>query len=125
MRYNDNNRDIVHIENFAYGENKRLKERSIYFPEWKVTKRFEESEGNYPVKCFAFLPVGIPDKVTMASRMLYLRKVLVKNKALFNDVECHEFEYKFINRLNCDIVVHTTKVNNGKQVVIRIKERVQ
>src|SRR5205814_1785822 len=42
VRLNDNNKDVVHIESFTYGENGKVKERTVYFPEWRVTKKFQE-----------------------------------------------------------------------------------
>ena len=67
VRYNDNNKDIVHIENYYYGENGKLRERSVYFPEWKVTKTFQEKEGNMAAKCARCLPVGTAEKISIWS----------------------------------------------------------
>ncbi len=124
VRLNDNNKDIVHVETFTYGDNGKLKLRSVYFPEWKVTKNFDEYEGTIPVKCFSYLPMVLVDKITIPGRVAFMRKLLVKNKALFNDAECHEFDYKFTNKFTCEVEVLTTKVNNGRNVIFKYKERV-
>ena len=123
VRLNDNNKDVVHIESFFYGENGKLKERSIFFPEWHVTKKFEEKEGNEIPKCFRIMPVGIADKATLPGRMMYIKKVLTKNQMTILDGECHDFEFKFRNFSNCELVVCSTNVNNGKRVVFRYKEK--
>lgn len=125
IRLNDNNKDIVHVETFTYGENGKVKLRSVYFPEWKVTKNFDEYEGTIPAKCFSYLPMVLVDKITIPGRVAFIRKLLVKNKTLFNDIGCHEFDYKFTNKFICEIEVMSTKVNNGRNVIFKYKERIQ
>ena len=124
VRLNDNNKDIVHVETFTYGDNGKVKLRSVYFPEWKVTKNFDEYEGTIPLKCFSYLPIVLIDKITVPGRVAFLKKLLVKNRALFNDTECHEFDHKFTNKFTCEVEVLTTKVNNGRNVIFKYKERV-
>jgi len=113
---------VVHIETFIYNANGKLQERSVYFPEWKVTKKFQEAIDDMPDKCLRILPVGIPDKYTPATKVAYIKKVLLKNKLVLTDKDCPHFEFTFRNFTNCDIVVATTKVNNGKKVVLKYKE---
>ena len=125
MRLNDNNKDIIHIESYTYGDNGKVKERSVYFPEFKVTKKFQEREGTMLPKCFRTLPMNTIEKVTVNTRIAYIKKVLARNMAVLFDKECEEFLYKFTNGTSCDILVSTTKLNNGRQVVFRYKERVQ
>ncbi len=124
VRLNDNNKDIVHIETFTYGENGKVKLRSVYFPEWKVTKNFDEYEGSIPTKCFSYLPMVLVDKITIPGRVAFIRKLLVKNKLLFNDAGCHEFDYKFTNKFTCEVEVLTTKIYNGRNVIFKYKEKV-
>lgn len=123
VRYNDNNKDIVHIESYSYGENGKVKERSVYFPEWKVTRKFAEKEGNQLPKCFKALPMGTAEKVYLNTRIAFMKKIITKNQALFSDKDCHDFEYKFSNFSNCDIVVVSTNVNNAKRAIFRYKEK--
>jgi hypothetical protein len=123
VRLNDNNKDVVHIETYTYGENGKVKERSVFFPEWKVTRKFAENEGSIPLKCNRVLPVGIAERPLLASKVSYIKNVLAKNQRLFFDPECNHFEYKFIGP-NCEMVVTTTKVNKMKQVVFRFKEKI-
>jgi hypothetical protein len=124
IRLNDNNKDVVHIETYTYDTGGRLKERSVYFPEWKVTRNFPETIDYMLPKCLRVVPVGIPDKLTQANKIAYIKKVLVKNKFMLADKDCPHFEYTFRNFTNCDIIVATTKVNNGKKVILKYREQV-
>ncbi|MES2702203.1 MAG: hypothetical protein V4649_06165 [Bacteroidota bacterium] len=123
VRLNDNNKDVVHIETFSYGENGRVKERTVFFPEWKVTKKFAENAGLMPAKCFKSFPAGIADKITPSTRLAYIKKVLTKNRATLSDAQCDEYEYCFTNGPGCEIVVTPTHINKGMKVVFRYKER--
>jgi hypothetical protein len=123
VRLNDNNKDIVHVETFTYGDNGRLKERSVYFPEWKVTRKFPEVQGSLPVKCFNTFPIGPAEIVNLNNRIYFMRRLLLKNQALLYDKDCTEFEYKFTNKTNCDITVVPTKVNHGRQITFRYKQK--
>ncbi len=123
VRYNDNNKDIVHIESYTYGENGKVKERSVFFPEWKVTKKFEEKEGSQLPKCSKGMPMGTAEKVSLHTRIAFMKRIITKNQALFSDKECHDFEYKFSNFSNCDIVVASTNVNNARRAIFRFKEK--
>jgi len=123
VRLNDNNKDVVHIETYTYGENGKVKERSVYFPEWKVTKKFEEKEGSEVPKCFRTLPVGTAEKPNLNTRIAFIKRLIMRNKVLLSDKDCHDFEYKFTNYTNCDIVVATTNVNNGRKIIFRFKEK--
>lgn len=125
MRLNDNNKDIIHIESYTYGDNGKVKERSVYFPEFKVTKKFEAQDGSLPIKCARTLPMNTIEKVSMGTKIAYIKKVLSRNQVVLSDKDCQDFIYKFTNGTNCDILVSTTKVNNGRQVVFRFKERAQ
>lgn len=124
VRMNDNNKDIIHVENYTYGENGKVKERSVYFPEFKVTKKFDEPAGNVPAKCYGIKPVGISARVTPTSKVPYITSVITRNKAMLQDPGCREFEYTFTNNVNCVITIATTKVNNGRTVRYRFKEKV-
>jgi hypothetical protein len=125
VRLNDNNRDVIHVENFYYGENGRLKERTVFFPEFKVTKKFQEQAGDIPAKCYAFKAVGVPERATLGTKIAYMKKVLLKNQVSIADPACKEFELTFTNNTTCAITVATTKVNNGKTVRFRFKEKIK
>ena len=122
VRLNDNNKDVVHVETFTYGENGKVKERSVFFPEFKVTKKFVEADGNIPAKCTALAPVGVADKLNPATKTNYIKRVLLKNAAKINDPECKEYEYTFTNNTNCAITVSASKSN--KLVKFRYKEKI-
>jgi hypothetical protein len=123
VRMNDNNKDVVHIESFIYGENGKVRERSVFFPEWKVTKKFQEKEGNELPKCFRTMPVGTAEKPTLAGRVPYIRKLLLRNTALLNDADCNDFEYTFRNFTNCDIIISSTNASNTKKITFLYKEK--
>jgi len=125
VRLNDNNKDIIHVESYTYGDNGRVKERSVFFPEFKVTKKFEERDGTLPAKCFRTLPLGTIEKPGINARIAFIKKVLTRNQVIIYDKECEEFEYKFTNGTNCEIIVSTTKVNNCWQVIYRFTEKLQ
>ena len=123
VRLNDNNKDVIHTESFKYGENGKVKERTVFFNELNVTKTFPETAGEQPAKCFKTMVVNIPDKATMVGKVGFLKKLIQKNAGLILDPDCHEYEYRFTNS-DCEVIVSSTKTNNIKQVVFRYKERV-
>ncbi len=123
VRLNDNNKDIIHVETYTYGENGKVKERSVFFPEFKVTKKFAESAGNVPAKCFGFKPAGIADKPNNNTRIAYMKRLIAKNQALISDPVCTEFEFTFNNTPNCSVTIASSKVNKGKTVKYRLKEK--
>ena len=125
VRLNDNNKDIIHIESYTYGENGKVKERTVYFPEFKVTKKFDEKEGSELSKCFKTMPMGVTDKINPHTRITFIKKFLSKIQPILSDKDCQEYEYTFNNGSNCELIVRTTKVNNMKQVVYRYKEKMQ
>jgi hypothetical protein len=124
VRLNDNNKDIIHIETYMYGANGKIKERTVYFPEFRVTKKFEENEGNELPKCFQSLPMGSIEKVSLRTRVSYLKKFITRIQAVLNDKECPDFEYNYSNGTNCQIILRSTRVNNTKEVVFRYKENI-
>ncbi len=122
-RLNDNNKDVVHVETYAYGENGKVKERTVFFPEFKVTKKFPEPAGQIPSKCFGLLPSGASPKANPVNKVTFIKWVYNKNKALLTDPGCKEYEYTFTGNSNYAITIATTKVNNAKQVTYRVKEK--
>jgi hypothetical protein len=123
IRLNNNNKDIVHVENYYYGENGKLKERSVYFPEWKVTKKFQEKEGNMAPKCARCLPVGTAEKISLLAKMPFIKRLLARNQALLSDPECDQFEYTFKNFTNVEIIVSSVP-GSSKKVTFRYKEKI-
>jgi hypothetical protein len=121
VRLNDDNKEVVHVENFIYNDAGRLKERSVYFTQFKVTKTFPEG-GDSPADCFKSQVVNITDKASPATKIAFLKKLIAKNKPSLLDPSCHEFECRFYNS-DCEVLISTTKTNNIKKVVFRYKER--
>ena len=122
VRLNDNNKDVIHIESYIYGDNGKVIERSVYFPEFKVTKKFTESGADEAPKCSRVMPLNPSEKIFLPGKAIYLKNFLNKIQSILSDPECAHFEYKYTNLVN-DIVVCTTKVNYGRQVIFRYKER--
>jgi hypothetical protein len=120
IRLNDDDKEVVHVENFIYNDAGRLKERTVYFTQFKVTKTFPEG-GDDPANCFATQTVNITEKPTLGTKITFLKKLIAKNKPTLLDPGCHEFEYKFRNS-DCEVVIATTKTNNIKKVIFRYKE---
>ena len=123
VRLNDNNKDVVHVESFFYGENGKLKERSVYFPEWKVTKKFEEKEGSQLPACYKSMPVGTAEKITIPGKVPVMKRLIARAMPLLMKPECDQFEYTFKNFTNCDIVISNSNLANTKKVVFRYKEK--
>ena len=123
VRLNDNNKDVIHIETYVYGENGKVKERSVYFPEFKVTKKFEEHEGDLLPKCFKTMPMGTAEKINLHTRISFIKRLMMRMQATLSDKDCDEFEYKFSNGSNCEIIVSSTKVNNTKKLIFRYKDK--
>ena len=123
VRLNDNNKDIVHVENFTYGENGKVKERSVYFPEFKVTKTFTEPAGNIPAKCFGLKAIPPMERVNPTMKVPYIRRVIGKNLAALQDTSCPEYEYTFTNNVNCIITISANKSNKHRTVRYRLKEK--
>ncbi len=124
VRLNDNNKDIIHVETYVYGDNGKVKERSVYFPEFKVTKKFEEPGGLLLPKCFQVLPMGVKERINLHTRVSFMKKFMASKASLIFDKDCSEFEYKFISGNYCEITVASTKMNNAKKVTFRYKEKV-
>jgi len=126
VRLNDNNEDIMHVESYIYDDKGKLKERSVYFPEFKVTKTFPENVDDPELpKCSRVLPIT-NETITyplLPSKVAFLKKFLTKEQVILTDKDCKAFEYKFTNRDNCDIIVSSTKVNNSKRVLLRLKQK--
>ena len=122
VRLNDNNKDVIHIESYTYGDNGKVMERSVYFPEFKVTKKFTESGADEAPKCSKVMPLNASEKIYLPGKAIYLKNFLNKIQPILSDPECTHFEYKYTNLVN-EITVCTTKVNNGRQVIFRYKER--
>ncbi len=123
VRLNNNNKDIVHTETFSYNEAGKLKERKVHFHEFNVTKTFPESVGENPAKCFRMTGMNMPEKPTPATKVAFLKKLIMKNKVLLSDPDCKEFEYKF-NSPDCEVIASSIKGSSNKQVVFRWKERI-
>lgn len=123
VRLNDNNKDVIHVESFTYGENGKVKERTVFFPEFKVTKKHQEPAGELPKKCFTILPAGIAEKVTLPKKTIFIKRVLIKNAAVLSDAECKDFEYTFTNGVDCSIAVTPGKKAGLKTVKFRYKEK--
>jgi hypothetical protein len=124
VRLNNNNKDVVHVETFIYGDNGKVKERSVYFTEWKVTRKFPEAAGAVPARCTRIMPMGMLEKPSMNNRIVFMKRVLAKNQSAFADNTCTEYEYKFTNLSNCEMIVTPLKSNKMKQVVFRFKQKV-
>lgn len=124
VRLNDNNKDIVHVETYNYGENGKVKERTVFFPEFKVTKKFNEPAGQIPAACFSIMPVGTKEKTNLDNRIGYIKRVITRNKKVLADSACKEYEFTFTNNTNCIITIATTKDGNGKALRYRLKEKV-
>ena len=122
VRLNDNDKEVVHIESYSYGKYGKLKERSVYFPAWKVTKKFEEKGADEPPTCFRYLPVGTAAKVHLNYRVPYMKWVLGHYHALLHD-SCKQFEYIFKNYTNCDIVLSSTDNDKIRKVVFHYFQR--
>ena len=123
VRLNDNNKDVIHVENFTYGENGKVKERSVFFPEFRVTKKHREPAGELPKKCFAMMPAGTVEKASLAKKAFYTRRVLLKNAAILSDAECKDFEYTFTNNVDCSITVTPAAKAGIKTVKFRLREK--
>lgn len=123
VRLNDNNKDVMHVETYTYGTNGKLSHRSVFFPQFKVTKEFDEPDGSEPDKCFKSLPGNIPEKVSLATKTEFLKKLITKNLTYLTDPTCEHYEFKFICAPNCEVVIKTTKVNRNREVILRFKEK--
>lgn len=123
VRLNDNNKDIVHVETFAYGANGKVRERTVYFPEFKVTKKFPEPAGDIPAKCFALMACGTIDKPNQQNKQIYIKKVLKRNNKAISEPGCTDFEYTLTNNTNCTITVTPAKGKN-LNVKFKLKEKV-
>lgn len=122
VRLNNNNKDILNTENFYYTTDGRLKQRTVYFHEWKVNKKFDEPGGEDPAKCFRAIPLTVNEKPALNTKVAFLRKLLKQNQAMLLDPDCRNYIYRFYNK-DCEALVRTTKVNNITEVVFRFRER--
>jgi len=122
VRLNDNNHDIVHVETYIYDKEGRLTERSVFFPEFQVTKKFPEIVDDNPIKCRRFIPIMQNETFTISTKVSFLKKFLTKNQVVILDKDCKDFDYKFTNGHTVDVEVSSTKTNNKKQVKLQLKQ---
>ena len=118
IRMNDVHQ-IEHIETFKYDANGHLKERSIFFPEFGVTKHFEEKHAD--TKCIKNIPLG-KEHVPPAARELYMKRLVARNKLAFLSDDCPDLEYTFSNGA-IDIVVTKEKEHNRRKISFTTRER--
>lgn len=115
VRLNDNKSATVHVESYIYSEDGRLKQRQVYFPEFRVTKKFDEgNDGNYP-KCYKVLPISY-QAVNAANKTSFLKKELWVYKAALTDKDCKALEYTLSNKYY-KIQITRSKADN-KQVAV-------
>lgn len=122
VRLNDNNKDIIHIESYTYGDNGQITERSVYFPEFKVTKKFPETPSDDGPKCAKTMTLNATEKIYLPGKAIYLKNFLNKIRPMLTDPECARYQYKYVNFVN-EIIVSTTKTKYLSQVALRYKEK--
>ena len=118
----DNKKDVVHTESFFYGENGKLRSRSIYFNEFKVTKDFKEAGGDEPEKCTKNFALVLSERPNVATKEAILRTFINKNKALITDKDCAAYDFTFKSPA-CDINLKNSPKSGAKQATIVIRER--
>jgi len=123
VRLNDNNKDVIHIESYTYAQNGKVKERTVYFPEFKVTKKFQEDAPDDLPKCAKTSALDPASRIFLPGKATYLRNFMRKVQAQISDPDCTRFEYKYANNWQ-EIMICTVKPNNATQVVLRCKERI-
>jgi hypothetical protein len=121
IRLNDNKSATVHVETYQYDANGRLKLRQVYFPEFKVTKKFNMGNDQDYTKCFK--QISVPDEVVnAANKELFLKRQLLKYKAILTDKDCKELEY-ILNSRGYKITVTKSKADNKKTVSFSIIDK--
>jgi len=119
VRLNDNRKDVVHVETYKYDAYGKLKERSVFFPEFRVTKKFVENGGD--PKCYKQVP-ATKEIADMAGKEAFVKKQLVKYQSAINGKgSCEDMEYHlyFIKPI-CEIIIK--KVHNKGTVSLHFKE---
>jgi len=109
----------IHIETYRYDGKGRLRERSVYFPEYRTTKTFAESVGPDP-KCIKQFGL-VKEVVNDANREKIIARELLKYKKPIIDKDCDDMQLKITNPL-CEITI--TKEKESKKIVsLRTIER--
>ena len=70
------------------------------------------------------MPMGTAEKINLHTRISFIKRFMTRMEPVIFDKDCDEFEYKFTNGSNCDIIVASTKINNAKKLTFRYKEKV-
>lgn len=110
---------VEHIETFVYDKEGNLKERVIFFPEFRATKHFEVAHTDG--KCEKNFPKGI-DKVIPSYREVYLRHLIAKYKLALLDDNCPTLEYNF-NNPGTDILITKEKEHHTRKISFITKYR--
>ncbi|NCX95409.1 MAG: hypothetical protein EBX41_03175 [Chitinophagia bacterium] len=121
VRLNDNNKEIVHTETFNYNEKGRLKERVVYFPQFKVTKNFAE-DGSLPDNCFTTNLLPTTDPILRQNRVEKLKRFLSTHKFLFNNPVCSSCRYFYGNNTT-KIIIKSSQYPNTFQVTLQLYEK--
>ncbi|HXS36965.1 MAG TPA: hypothetical protein VN721_09705 [Flavipsychrobacter sp.] len=118
VRLNDNRKDVVHIESYKYDASGKLKERSVFFPEFRVTKKFVENGGDS--KCYKQVPAN-KETASAANKEAFIKKQLIKYQSVITGKGCEDMEYHlyFIKPI-CELIIK--KERNKGTVCIRFKE---
>jgi hypothetical protein len=67
--------------------------------------------------------MGTAEKINLHTRISFIKRFMTRMQATVSDRDCDEFEYKFTNATNCEIIVASTKVNNAKKLIFRYREK--
>lgn len=118
IRMNDIHQ-IEHIETYVYNHDGSLKERVVFFPEFRATKHFEAE--HVDGKCIKNFSMG-KDRVMPAYKEIYMRHLIARNKlAILND-NCPDLVYNF-NNPGIDILIKKEKEHNTRKISYVTKER--
>lgn len=111
VRLNDNKKDIIHVDSYTYDKSGRVKQRSTYFPEFRVTKKFQEgNDGDDDDKCYKVVPDEKLD-IRNILRLDFVNRLLTKYKDAVLDDDCKALEFRLIN--------HFYKVDIQKSIADR------
>ncbi len=124
VKLHSNNKTVMDIVNFFYDANGKLKERTIYFTDFKITKHFPEPQlTTISPKCYLNYPLILTEKVTNKNKIVFLKKFMLKNKENFLKKDCADLLCKYIS-LNYEISAKKSSDSQNRIIIFSIKEKI-
>ncbi|MBA3827529.1 MAG: hypothetical protein H0X33_01190 [Taibaiella sp.] len=122
VRMNDIKK-VIHVETYKYDIKGHVTERDIYFPEYGVTKKFAEGNGDESnVKCYKSYTLP-KEKFDVINRDVFVKREIERNKAIITGKECAGMEIKALSP-SFEIIIKKDKSKNTRTAILSTTEHI-